>query len=442
MKKKKITQWMALLLALALACGCTACRADEPAQQLEPANSAAEDPGETAAVKPVPGEITAPESEPDYTAEDLFQASYPVRFGYAPSEAKLYMAGNRAYLCLEEIEETFPECAAPAEAACRWPVYEDDGKTYVSLADADVLWGLCAFFRDDKEIELYRRATEFPEVPVSQAAGSEGTAYLRLEDICADQGADGGFTHGALERTRLEGWFLKTCAEGFYIAWIPRYVDPARGLDVDVSRDFSFYNADLVYTLDVLQNCGGRIVLHGLTHQTGGEVSADGTEFAKECRLSAEQITAKFDEAVMICSAMGYYSDIFEFPHYDYTPAALSLAEARFSVIYQQDPTSRRLGQIEAHQGGKGTVYYVPTPADYVYSAYDMDGILERIRKAEAAGQIQSLFFHTYLDADRTIVRADGLQRTYRLDENRNFLLRILRAWASLGCRPGLFDFD
>ncbi len=371
--------------------------------------------------------------------EVAFDAQYPVRFAHEETGAKVRMRGNRAYVSIREIAPMLKGTFTLNKDDLSFPLLKDKEGVYVSLSDVAKLCGIYAVFRSDlEEVELFRLTTDFPKIEKGQG---KKVAYFRMEDIMADPSLDGRFTHAYLERIRLEGLFLSENTDGFYVGWIPKFVDPVKGISVDVSRDFSFHAADFVYTLDILQNCGGKLLLHGYTHQYANEVSADGSEFAPKCGLTREQAAERMDEALRICSDMGYETDIFEFPHYESTGPARREAEARFSVIYEQDPEAKSRGLIASRKVNGRMVYYVPTPADHVHSEYDAKGILRRIEAAEGTRVIQSLFFHPVIDYGRTIIREDGRERIYRLDEDRNITYMILKKWDELGYRAGPFDF-
>lgn len=396
-------------------------------------------------IKPEP-EITVTEpaiEEPEPIVilypEPEFDAEYILRFSGENLEDTLHTIGNRAYLCTNVVSEALGINMDFKEEDLRWPAYQIQERFYISLADADRLFGVYAYFNDVGTVALYRGSTDF-QISQSTAPEDAKAAYIRLEDIMADNGSNGRFTHENLEKLRMFGKFLQEASGGFYIAWIPKYVNPGEEVVNDISKDLSFYNTDFVYSMDVLVNCGGRIGLHGLTHQRGNQVSADGWEFDADAKLSAEQAGERMDEAIAIADAMGWKYYFFEFPHYGATGVAIAEANKRFDVVYQQSPYMKKKGIVDGHKMEDRTVWYVPTPADSVQSEYDGDAIIKRMKNADAQGKAQSIFFHPAMDYARFFASSTLTDRCFKAMDN-SILRRICLYLDEAGERFMYFDF-
>ena len=362
-------------------------------------------------------------------AEQGFTQQFDLYFGTEKLDTPLRCVGNRPYVCVQTLETALGTELTPLldETALRYRLRERAEGDYISLIDAAKLWRLgVRFEKADSAVRLYRLA-EYEWTPQIPKEG-EGRALLRLEDITADQGINGRFTHENLNKLRLFCDYLQDHGSAFYIAWIPLYVNPGLGVTNDISKDESFYNADFVFTLDWMQADGGLLGLHGLTHQSGEEISADGFEFGSQHDYTDDQLRTRFMKAEDICKRLGYRYYFFEFPHYAVTQHQAEIAEQFFDVIYQQYPYAAEYGYIERRVQTNGhSCLWVPTPADYVHSKWDYDGIAQRLSASEAAGWEMSLFFHPVIDQDAQRVTVNGDTMQFRYDEENGILPRIVR---------------
>ena len=301
------------------------------------------------------------------------------------------------------------------------------GSLYIRINEFCEQWNLWPVFSDEG-VELHRYETKWENDERSGESG-EGSriACLRLEDIMADPTEDSRFTHEKLEKMRVLVRWLSDRGQEFSIAWIPVYTNPTEGIVNDLTKTYNWYNADFLYTLDVMVQCGGHVGVHGLTHQYGNDVSADGWEFGKDSPFTLAEAEARMTEAKAVAEALGYEVEFFEFPHYGMTKEQGKLAERHFDVIYQQEPWTKPYGSVETKRIGNRTVMYVPTPADCVQSEYDFEGILQRMAVSREAGQLVSLFFHPSLDYDKIHCREGGERiRVLGYEENRGILSGIV----------------
>lgn len=364
--------------------------------------------------------------------------SFAAYYGETPLELPIVCVGNRPYVALETLAALPVTQPAQDALELRWEKRSHLDKTYIALSDAAALWQLGAEFRDsDSTVHLYR--LELPRWDASPTAGATKTAFLRLEDIMADFGTNGRFTHENLNKLRLQANYLGTCAEGFYIAWIPLYVNPEKNIRNDISTDFNFYNTDFVFTLDCMVRSGGHLGLHGLTHQSGSDISADGYEFGTHVAYTTEQLLDRFRSAEAICHRMGYDYDFFEFSHYDATEEQKKVAEAFFDNIAQARGGG---GQLERRYTLMHSCLWVPTPADYVHSAYDMDGILGRLDDSYRSGKEISLFFHPVLDNPAYQITIRGDTMTVTFTPSRSFLSTIISKIGTWGYQFGDFPAE
>lgn len=324
--------------------------------------------------------------------EEKTDNSFELFFAAGKFDTDLICYGNRPYVCKESLENLF----GLLDISVFYPIKYHDGKEYVSLADACKAYSLAAEFSEDEKVVIYKKAPfEWSTAPGSHAK----TAYIRLEDIEADYGLNGRFTYKGLEKLRAMSDYLEYNADAFYIAWIPCYVNPEKGIENNIATDFNYYNTDFLFTLDYMVLSGGKLGLHGYTHQSGDEVSADGYEFGKNIKLSKEEVLAKFDAAASVCKAIGHEYYFFEFPHYEATPKEMEMASAYFDAVFQQSfADKKKIGHIVSIEQDGHQCLWVPTPADYVYSSRDKDGIISRLEDSYNKGYDLALFFHPALD--------------------------------------------
>ena len=363
-----------------------------------------------------------------------FSQEFSLYLGDSPLDSTVKCAVNRPYVSARMLYDCFGLDIAEAGEQLRWPLrFEPDGE-YIALSDAVKLCRIGVMFRDtDQSVHLYKLAD--PNWTPAASASDAKKAYIRLEDITADFGINGRFTHDKLIDLRLFGAYLQDHTDAFYIAWIPMYVNPEMGICNDISKDESFYNADFVFTLDCLTDNGGLIGLHGLTHQHAEEISADGFEFGDSIPYTPEELLDRFQQAENICSALGYSWHFFEFPHYAASDLQKQTAEERYEIIYQQYAGADPIGFIETRTIGTHTCLWVPTPAECVKSRHDTDGIVSRLTAAHDDGKEISLYFHPAMDSQSIKTEIEGNVMTFRYDENKGILARIIQLTDSWGYR-------
>jgi hypothetical protein len=92
------------------------------------------------------------------------------------------------------------------------------------------------------------------------------------------------------------------------------------------------------------------------------------------------------------------------------------MAEHYFRVIYQSYPRKDVQNIVTYTRTSEGkNVYYIPTPADYVYHVSDCENMLQRLRNSAAKKQAVSLFYHPTLDIKERefmVLRTDDVQMT------------------------------
>lgn len=222
----------------------------------------------------------------------------------------------------------------------------------------------------------------------------EKTALIRLEDFSAGE----NYRHSPedLVKIRITVDYLESCGIPYYVAWVPRYMDPANNIDMDPLSNFSTYNICFIYTLDYMVWHSGYIGLHGYTHQHGIEQSLLGNESGSGINDKPGQMRKRIEMAINTANKLGIHYTFFEFPHYAATNEQLEIAEEYFDYIYEPRPGTHHVNVLEIKKPGR-SVKYIPTPLDYINSKYDVDKMLEKISSLKP-DTLASFFFHPVLE--------------------------------------------
>ncbi len=281
---------------------------------------------------------------------------------------------------------------------------EVEGECWISFYKLVKGMGLAAVFdsENDKVTICYRKmdTSDLPEITKSEDAKP---AILRLEDITPDGYCENPrYTDEGLEKLRAMAEYLERREQTFYIAWIMRYVNPEQGIDLDPTKVTNTYTAGFMYTLDYLIDKGGKIILHGYTHQYDDYFSADGFEFGYFSTLTMQERAERLLMARNDAALLSFDNTMWEFPHYGATPSDLVMAEEVYSVIFQSANKVFNADDIivKTSRSGK-TVTYVPLPAYYLNNIYELDDMLQRIDKCEEKGCVAGLFFHPSIDFEK-----------------------------------------
>jgi len=468
MRRNKTTN-AAILAALALAAALVlaACAPSAapvsgapPSQGTTGNPSDTDTPGQEAVDSPaVPTAPPIPVAKSYETSEahgdfELKQADFTVTYLDAPILAgdSAYFIGGRVYLPLDgaaaaaggSVSDAGDNLAVEAGGIVTdlpkdgarlgvYPVCAVDGVVCVDLLDFTEAMGLSAVFDSGaNELRLYRAAGPAPAVSGAVETGKR--AYIRFEDIAANgQSVENApvYDDNDLAKLRCVADYMAQNGQRFYIAWIPLYMNPPQGIENDLTRDVNLYNAGFLYTLDYMVARGGLIVLHGLTHQSGDDVSGVGVEFGPAAPFSQKEREERMVRVREMAAALGFDNSIFEFPHYAAMEIDYKLAEEYFDVIYQANPDNHsQITTVTTSSGRR--VAYIPTPADYVESVYDVTNMLGRLQYSCDHGAVVSLFFHPRMDMDRMSYKIEDGAFTWKYADNA-VLPRLLDKVMGLG---------
>jgi hypothetical protein len=293
------------------------------------------------------------------------------------------------------------------------------GVNYISLYeltapfDYEIIVDLAA-----NKVEILKDSPDLGNYNVS--IGTESKSYIRLEDIVADglkPDGKGNYSVDMVEKLKYTAEYLYLRNQQYYIAWIPVYADPAENYWNDVSKDYNLYNSYFLYVMDYMTEHNGHIGLHGYTHQYGNDVSGDGLEWGDKTPYSYYDQMRRMMSAKDVCRKLGYTEEFFEFPHYDATDAQLKMAEYYFDAVYQNYPSEKLKYSLTYTTRSGKKVYYIPTPAEYVYYKRDYS-IFDRLEESFNNGYTISLFYHPKIDEEKFEAKSVDGKRvwTYSID--------------------------
>ncbi len=297
-------------------------------------------------------------------------------------------------------------------------VFADNGKLYISLYELITPFGYEMLVNLDKNsVQIVKDTPKFERHKIKIAAATANKAYIRLEDIMADGLCDGGnYTADMLERLKYTAEYLYMNNQQYYIAWIPVYANPKAVYWNDVSKEYNLYNSYFLYVLDYMVDHNGHLGVHGYTHQYGNDESSVGWEWGEKTPFNFNEQQRRMRAAKESCQSLGYKEEFFEFPHYDATGEQLLMAEYYFDVICQAYPDSRLQYYVtETTRSGK-SVYYLPTPAEYVYFKRDY-AIFDRLCNCMNKGYAVSLFYHPMIDDDKFEITTENGERLWSYNE-------------------------
>ena len=273
---------------------------------------------------------------------------------------------------------------------------------------------------DNNSVTIYKKEITMPIDLLQKPGEVTKPAYFRIEDIMADGLDYSGrkYSDKNCEKLMAIGEYLYLRGQEYYLAWIPFYINPPYGVSNELTDNTNLYNSCFMYTMDFLADHGGHIGVHGYTHQYGNEKSADGWEFGKNTPFSVTEQQQRLILARQTAERFGYTAEFFEFPHYGATVEQLEMAERYYDVIYQSHPDVTKAYNISSRITNGKKTYYIPTPADYIHSTFDVKTMQERLTQSKAKGWEVSLFYHPALDFNQISFTTNGYTRSWNMPSN------------------------
>ena len=325
---------------------------------------------------------------------------------------------NEFVITINDQTKRFP--IAPSESNRVTTLYVD-GTGYIYMYDLLNAFDFTPTFDiDNNSVTIYKKEITMPIDLLQKPGEVTKPAYFRIEDIMADGLDYSGrkYSDKNCEKLMAIGEYLYLRGQEYYLAWIPFYINPPYGVSNELTDNTNLYNSCFMYTMDFLIDHGGHIGVHGYTHQYGNEKSADGWEFGKNTPFSVTEQQQRLILARQTAERFGYTAEFFEFPHYGATVEQLEMAERYYDVIYQSHPDVTKAYNISSRITNGKKTYYIPTPADYIHSTFDVKTMQERLTQSKAKGWEVSLFYHPALDFNQISFTTNGYTRSWNMPSN------------------------
>lgn len=299
-----------------------------------------------------------------------------------------------------------------AQEELRGEILREDNNTYICLNDLENILGLRLQW-DFKENLLYI-FNENHEI-TRKLPPEEGSkvAFLRLEDVTAG----GIFSRSDnMEKFKIVGDFLYSQGIRFHVAWVPRYINPSKGIDNNLLTNNSIENVAFINMLDHLIYRGASIGLHGYTHQVGKTITADGNELTYKDNTTEEEVIRIAESSINAAKQLNIPIDFFESPHYKATRKQQKILEKYFDIMYEPYSGYWNMNPIISLDN-KSTVY-VPAPLKRIKDEYGQELCNNIIKNPK--WRLTSFFIHPYKELN--FINFDTIDENgyleYHYDEN------------------------
>lgn len=245
---------------------------------------------------------------------------------------------------------------------------------------------------------------------LGQAPGvSEKLALVRLEDVNAE-------TYFSPDQLRDSFDFLDQRNVPFHIALIPKYVNPNTGLERTIAdaRRLAFELREAVERKDAI------LIQHGYTHQLRDEISGIGFEFwdwERSAPVEGEThdyFLDRIERARVETVRAGLPEpDIWETPHYAYSPLANEVLNQEYAIRYEP---AQKIGSLPFPIEVDGTIH-IPETLGYVKAASDIEAIEARLSLLSVLEEpvVASFFWHPWRELHElehlvTAIEAEGFR--------------------------------
>lgn len=285
-----------------------------------------------------------------------------------------------------------------------------DNKLYMTMIDiTEILNIKTSWNSENNTISMFKNRETVEKEKVHKNLIKR--AYMRLEDVTT---GDVYTKDENLEKFRIEGDYLEQKGARFHIAWVPRYVNPEKNIDNDLLKNFTFSNAEFLYTLDYLIDRGGVVGLHGYTHQFGDAESIIGSEFQDSFNQTYEEKKEKVENALNTADKLNIPHVFFETPHYRSNEEFQTMLEEYFNYLYE--PCIGIWNHKVYKSRRNNRTKFIPASLGYVKDK-DIDEMIEKIRTNDK--DLMSFYYHPSKEFEYiNIERDDSGYPYYKYDEN------------------------
>ncbi|MCE5221731.1 MAG: DUF2334 domain-containing protein [Clostridium sp.] len=270
----------------------------------------------------------------------------------------------------------------------RGNLINSNGNYYISISDIEELFNLIAIFDfKNNNISLLPSNVKAPED--SSVLYSDKIALIRFEDFTC------GYTNTVdKNQTKVKCMADLLYSQGmkFHVGWIPRFKSPPDNIDNDLLTNDNITNVGFVNLLDYLLNKGGKIGLHGYTHQHGDERSGSGEEMSKDVNNTILETRAIVENGIDTASALNIPIYFYESPHYRGTELQRKVIEDYFQFIYIPfDSTKKNVYSPDDYH------LYVPATLGRVHDDLDTSDIINGLNNDDS-DVLNSFYYHPSIE--------------------------------------------
>lgn len=307
------------------------------------------------------------------------------------------------------------------ELQLRGSIISKSNKTYLSLSDIEYIFNLVDNWDyDKKQIFLYESRGN---TTIKKSETSGKAALIRLEDFAAGEVM---FSSESLKKMKIIIDYLYSEQIRFHVAWIPRYMDPDKGIDNNLLEIESMPNAQFVSVLDYMIQKGALIGLHGYTHQHDNTKSIINVELSSQFNNDFESTTKIVEASLKAAAILNIPASFFETPHYTATESQQSVIERYFDYIYEPYVGLWNKKPVVSLRN-KHTIY-VPTTLGYIVGS-DATELIKSIENRPIE-TLASFFYHPSKEFDfiRLSINKDGyVSYTYSGESPIHKLVKTLK---------------
>jgi hypothetical protein len=288
---------------------------------------------------------------------------------------------------------------------------------YVSMIDLTEALNLTVAWDYEKNTLNFYKVREI--IPQQHRGHFKRPALIRFEDVAA------GTVYAnkdSMSKLRIISDLMYSKNLPFHIAWIPRYMDPEKGIDNNLLENYSLSNVDFIYTLDYMISRGGIVGIHGYTHQYGAEESIVGSEFGDKWCSSLEETEKRIEAAINTAKELDIPYEFFESPHYRSTKEQQQAVFEKY-FDYMFEPSKVLFNTRPAISKNNRTIY-VPAALGYVHDE-DADDMINRI-KTKPKDYLTAFFYHPTKEFQFITLKNDGGYPSYEYSEN-SILHKLLK---------------
>lgn len=311
--------------------------------------------------------------------------------------------------------------------ALRGEILNIENKKYISLNDFKEILSL----RDDwysEKNSIYMYFGKDKNISDEYKVKEGKAALIRIEDVTAG----GVFSKdNNMEKMKFLGDYFEKNNIVFHIAWIPRYVNPEKGIDNDLLENNTFENVHFINMLDHLINRGAIIGLHGYTHQHKNEISALGVELKWNVNSQKDKVVRIVESSLKTAKTLNIPVGFFESPHYKADRNQQKIIEEYFPIMFEPYAGYWNFNPIVS-LSNKSTIY-VPAPLGYVKD--NGDKVSKKIKNCSDK-ILTALFIHPYIFLGSIEDTNDptNMEEVYKFKED-SPIIKIISALKERGCK-------